>query len=367
MSTLTQASKEWSSRPADERFTSLIDLQDFKANQRIKSRQSAVSSRRLDILPSDDPADFKTLHVRGSSGQIVAPTHWSFGQLAQLAGAPAGYLRGLPAPMAADCLNYGLKHVRDVEDVGVLIETDDNGQAKTLRAATGPNYGRIWDADIVDSLVQKFGDGVNGDWRVPGEFGKRVEVTKQNTTLYASDRDMFVFLADETNKIEMPNRRDGKPGGLSRGFFVWNSEVGDKSMGAAFFLFDYTCSNRIVWGAEQFKEFRLRHTVGAPDRWLEEITPVLQDYAHNAASTVETHLLAAQNKKVDDVADFLTTRFGKHNAMAYMAAHDRDEGRPMESLWDVTTGMTAYARTLGNQDARVTLEREAGKVLAMAA
>jgi hypothetical protein len=32
---------------------------------------------------------------------------------------------------------------------------------------------------------------------VPGEFGQRVAVTKQNTTLYASDRDMFVFLADE--------------------------------------------------------------------------------------------------------------------------------------------------------------------------
>ena len=48
---------------------------------------------------------------------------------------------------------------------------------------------------------------------VPGEFGGRVTVTKDNTTLYASDRDMFVFLADEENRIELPNR-DGrlKPG-----------------------------------------------------------------------------------------------------------------------------------------------------------
>jgi hypothetical protein len=39
---------------------------------------------------------------------------------------------------------------------------------------------------------------------VPGEFGNRVTVTKDNTTLFASDRDMFVFLADEENVILEP-------------------------------------------------------------------------------------------------------------------------------------------------------------------
>ena len=32
-------------------------------------------------------------------------------------------------------------------------------------------------------LVDKFGDGISGDWRVPGEFGKRVDIDRQNTTL----------------------------------------------------------------------------------------------------------------------------------------------------------------------------------------
>jgi len=43
--------------------------------------------------------------------------------------------------------------------------------------------------------------------RVPGEFGRRVTVTKENTTLYASDRDMFVFLADEENRMSRAARR----------------------------------------------------------------------------------------------------------------------------------------------------------------
>jgi hypothetical protein len=56
---------------------------------------------------------------------------------------------------------------------------------------------------VVDALVDRFGDGITGTWRVPGEFGQRVTITKENTTLFASDRDMFVFLADEENRIEL--------------------------------------------------------------------------------------------------------------------------------------------------------------------
>jgi hypothetical protein len=38
----------------------------------------------------------------------VAPTHWSFGQLASQVGAPASYLRQLPAAIAGINLQYGL-------------------------------------------------------------------------------------------------------------------------------------------------------------------------------------------------------------------------------------------------------------------
>src|SRR5262249_44345241 len=89
------------------------------------------------------------------------------------------------------------------------------------------------------------------------------------------DRDMFVFLAGEEHRIELRNRRAGRFGSFARGFFVWSSEVGKTTLGAGFFLFDYVCCNRIIWGAEQYTEVRIRHTKGAPDRWLEEVTPVL--------------------------------------------------------------------------------------------
>lgn len=191
-----------------------------------------------------------------------------------------------------------------------------------MKAATGPNYGRIWNADIARSLVSRFGDGRTGDFRVPGEFGKQVAVTRDNTTIYGSDRDMFVFLADEEHRIDMQGRRNGEPGSLARGFFVWNSEVGSTSFGVAFFLFDYVCMNRIVWGVKQYSEMRLRHTVSAPDKWLDQAEPLLMEYANSAAGPIEETIRNAQQKKLDsDLDDFLKARkFNKSQISAILPA-----------------------------------------------
>lgn len=360
--TLMQASHQWASRPDDQRFVSLIDMQQRMNYVRDHSNARAVSSRAIELMPQGD--DHRGLAVVVGDEHVYNPTHHSFAQLAQLAEAPAAYLRTLPSELAADALNYGLGFKRGVADVGVLLYKDGTSE---LRAATGPNYGRIWNADIIKSLTDHVGDGISGSWRVPGEFGQAVEVTKANTTLYASDRDMFVFLADEEHRIEMPNRRHGANGSLARGFFCWNSEVGDKTFGIATFLFDYVCCNRIVWGAEGFSEIRLRHTTSAPDRWLEEIAPVLLSYSAASAAPVEQQIRNAQQKRVDDDLDtFLKTRFSGTQATAIKAAHEREENRPIETLWDVVTGITAYAKTIEYQDDRVAIERSAGKILNLA-
>jgi hypothetical protein len=361
-SVLTQASHQWSTRPADERYLSLNDMSQHFNRIRSESRALVQSSRRIEARPTD----MKGLEIVTDKLEMpVAPTHHAFQQLATLARSPAGYLRKLPAPLAADCINYGLRFERDIEDVGIL--THHNG-THSLRAATGPNYGRIWNADIVDAMVRRFGDGITGAWKVPGEFGKDVPVTKQNTTLYAGDRDMFVFLADEKNRIENPNRRNGQTGMLARGFFIWNSEVGDKTFGLGTFLFDYVCMNRIVWGAQEYKEVKIRHTSGAPDRFLAEMQPALVALSNASVEPITKAIEAAKARRVEeDMADFISKRFGKGLATPMMAIHEAEEGRPIESLWDVTTAATAYARGIEHQDTRVGIEREAGKLLKLAA
>jgi len=363
---LSRASTEWSRRPEDERFTSLLDLQEHTTRIRNNSRAAVIANRSLEAQPDG----VNGLRIVGPSGVPADVSHWAFGQLSTLAQAPAGYLRSLPAPMAADAINYGLHHARDVEEVGVLLTRNlENGPA-TMRAATGPNYGRIWNSSIVNALVSRFGDGVSGDWRIPGEFGKQVAVTKQNTTLYASDRDMFVFLADEENRIELPNRRDGRAGSLARGFFVWNSETGSETFGFGGFLFDFACSNRNVWGVNEYKEVRIRHTKGAPHKIAEQVLPALEAFAANNKehlNTTQALLLAAQRKKIDDVEAFLLKRFSRSQAAQVQTVHMAEEGRPIETLWGASTGVTALAKQIRHQNERIELEREGGRILALAA
>lgn len=358
---LMQASNQWMTRPDDERFTSLTAMRNHFDQVRQECRETTVSSRKIHF----EPVETRGLVYCDQSGKNHFPTHWAFGQLATLAEAPAGYLRTLPAPIAADCLNYGLQFKRQIEDVGLLLQS--NG-ANSVRAATGPKYGRIWNNDILAQLIARFGDGVSGAFRVPGEFGRAVVVTKENTTLFAGDRDFFVFLADEQNRIEIPNRRDGQPGTMARGFFVWNSETGARTLGVATFLFDYVCCNRIVWGASEYKEIRIRHTVSAPDKFVEEIGPALESYAQSSTASITKAITDAREKQLGDkLDDFLANRFGKRIADKIKLAHTADEGRPIETLWDAVTGATAYARSLGHQDARVDIERKAGDILDLVA
>lgn len=359
MTNLTQSSKQWATRPDDERFTSLADLDAFCQKQKELTTMGIMSNRQIKAIP--DGMD--NVLIQSESGKTIEMTNHAFNQISTIAQAPASYLRTLPAPMVADCINYGLQFNPE-KQMSVKVQQDEMGTPQSLRCATGPNYGTIWNGDITRTLRNKF---ENSDWTVPGEFGKTLDiVTKENTTLYASDRDMFVFLADEKNRIEIPNRRDGKTGSLARGFFLWNSEVGDKTCGIGFFLFDYACKNRTVWGAEQFREVKIRHTSGAPDRWLEEITPVLRDYSESSGAIVERQLLAAQNTKVSNVFKFLAERFTKTKAETYITAFKKDENREPETLWDITTGMTAYARSLSHTDNRIEIEKEAGRILSLA-
>lgn len=356
--------EQWRTRPADERFTSLIELQAAAHHTMDHSSARVVPSKSL----TADVVDGK-LVVKGPSGAAAIPTHWAFGQLASRAGAPAGYLRDLPNELAADCINYGLHVSRPVEDIGVLLYK--NGGPAEIRAVTGPNYGRIWQARVADVCVETFGDGRTGTFRIPGEFGKQVEITKDNTTLYMGDRDMVVFLADEEKSIDIPNRRDGKTGRLSSGIVIGNSDVGGGRLWVASFGFDYICKNRIIWGLRDVEELAIRHTASAPHRFMSEVVPALKVIAKNNIGLREAQIVAAQNTRVDDIDKFLAARkFNRSQISAIKAAYKTDEGQELlteTSVWDAVVATTAYARNLQYQDARIDIETTAGKMLKLAA
>lgn len=102
-----RVSSEWFNRPADERYLSLTDLFASVKSRSERSRTRTVESAAVRVEASRDDAERLLLLLPGSDAPI-APTHWSFGQLASLVGAPAAYLRQLPAALAGINLQYGL-------------------------------------------------------------------------------------------------------------------------------------------------------------------------------------------------------------------------------------------------------------------
>ncbi|MAI91290.1 MAG: DUF932 domain-containing protein, partial [Hyphomonadaceae bacterium TMED5] len=102
-----RVSSEWFSRPDDERYLSLSELYASVKGRAERSRTRTVESAAIRVeAHRDDPENLALILPEAEAP--VAPTHWSFGQLASLVSAPAAYLRQLPAPLAGINLQYGL-------------------------------------------------------------------------------------------------------------------------------------------------------------------------------------------------------------------------------------------------------------------
>ena len=87
-----RVSSEWFSRSDDEKFLSLSELYASVKGRAEQSRTRTVERVAIRVEAyRDDPE--KLALILPDAEAPVAPTHWSFGQLASLVGAPAAYLR----------------------------------------------------------------------------------------------------------------------------------------------------------------------------------------------------------------------------------------------------------------------------------
>jgi hypothetical protein len=367
-----RVSSEWFSRPDDERYLSLTALYGAVLARAERATARTVETREIRVEARRDDPERLSLIVPGRD-QPIAPTHWSFGQLCGLVGAPAGYLRQLPAPLAGINMQHGL-HAHRAELVKTL-EADD-GRVE-LRAVTGPDYGRIWDHELVAAVMKIAGDGI-GDtrWKVPGlldwstmTHNPFVEVTRDTTTLYASDRDVFLFLVDDAHPIEAGRLPNGDPDLYFRGFYCWNSEVGSKTLGMASFYLRAVCMNRNIWGAEGFEEISIRHSKFAANRFAHEAAPALERFATSSPAPFMAGIKAARERivarKDEDRKVFLRRHgYSRTDTDKVIATVLAEEGRPPESVFDFVQGLTALARSRPHQDARLELEGKAAKLLA---
>ena len=362
---LTRASEEWWKRPDDERYLTLDHLYASTLARADASEARTIVNDSLLVRGSAEAGG--ELYLEHDALGILDPTHWSLGQLATISHTPAKWIREVaPVPtgpaIAAHAINLGLRRLAERAEVQVMkLPTMPGLDTGTLRCIVGPEYGRIYDHEVVKAVIDVNGDG---RWHVPAA-SYQAKNPKRATTLYASDRDVFIFLVDEKNPVSV--HVDGVVRNLFRGFMVWNSEVGHHKFGFMTFLYDYVCDNRMVWGAREVKEVSIKHTKNAPDRFAREVRPMLRAYAEASVMDVESQLERATRKKVgstdEEVMDWLRRHeFTKKEGEAIMRTAKVEEGGA-RTVWELVNGGTAVARGIPYNDDRVLLEKRVSGLL----
>ena len=220
------AHREWASRPPDERYASVHALYEAARarHARIEERATETVDLRTEALDTDD------LAIRNTSGRTAALTHWSFGQLATIASAPPSYLRTLPAPIASEAINYGLRRFAH-EQYQLFIERT---APWTVHAITSPRYARVQHHELASRVLDLMAQ--HPAWHLPlgykdGEYGAE----RVPSGAYLGDRDMFLFLVDGNRDLDDPT--DRTHAGLFRGFILRNSDVGAAALTLDVFLF----------------------------------------------------------------------------------------------------------------------------------
>lgn len=239
MANLTRANRELYRRGPDETFQSLQELHDHCRQERRYSTD--IWQLPQTLLPQVHDG---SLSLTLEKGNGVGLTDWSFSQMCRLAGISKDTVNRLQPETATlafrDTLPQGDKPVQ-------LLTT-----GQTVRSVHGVSYTRLWNAELLETVRD-----------VAVEFQPPQTAYNGGTGLYCGEQDMFCFLIDPTGWIEI----DGEA--FAPGFFVWNSEVGRRSLGMQSFWFQRICQNHIVWDAVEVVEFSRKHTANVRDGLLE--------------------------------------------------------------------------------------------------
>ncbi len=233
---LTRASGELFRRAPDERFPTLDALLTHCLEERDESADRWHAPTAL--LPEPTPEG--RLAVRAGADGLFALNDWSFGQLCGLARVSKETINRLTPETAA----LAFRETLPVGNKPLQLLT----RGESIRSVHGTAYTRLHNADLVGMLKEYATDFTPPQAGFNGATG-----------LYCGEQDLFCFLIDPAGWAEI----DGEA--FAPGFFVWNSEVGKRSVGIQTFWFQKVCANHIVWDAVDVIDFSRKHTARVGD------------------------------------------------------------------------------------------------------
>jgi len=359
--TLTQANREWASRPADERMPDLETMHSRALAQRSAGMEKEVPFESLRLEAKDE-----SLYLsRGA--QPIKLMNWAFTQLCAKVTAPSEYLATLPATLAAQNLNHGLaKRIADGVGNGIANLLFHKNSEWLVRAVLTGAYERIWNCELTERLLDKQADG----WEPA-----RPDFNKQGDdfpSLYLGDRNMFAFIRYRNDYIQQPIAFSNSSAPIYKGFIVYNSEVGDKKLGALSFLYNGMCGNHLIWGARDVMEVEARHVGNVRERF-QLFDLKLREYSRKSLKEDEAIISRATRKVIAATKEqVLDTLFGKRSLKlsrkAIEAGYDAclpNEDGPANTVWGMVQGLTRFSQISRNADVRIAIDKEAGKLLEM--
>lgn len=249
MQVLKRAHKELFQRGPDECFDSLSALATRCLEQKQLSTDLWLPPRELHPQPDGD----SHLAVQLNGNGEFQMNDWSFTQLCTLAKVSKDTVNRL----APETARRVFEETLPTGNKPLQVFT----QGQNVRSIHGVSYTRLHNADLLAMLMEFAVDFTPPQKAAYG--GNTEKGGSGGTGLYAGEQDMFAFLIDPTGWAEIGGEA------FAPGFFVWNSEVGKRSLGIQTFWFQAICQNHIVWDAVEVVEFTRKHTASIHDSLAE--------------------------------------------------------------------------------------------------
>jgi histone H3/H4 len=185
------------------------------------------------------------------------------------------------------------------------------------------------------------------------------------TGLYGGEQDMFCFLIDPAGWTDIGGEA------FAPGFFVWNSEVGCRTVGIETFWYQSVCQNHIVWDAVEVVEFSRKHTanvheaLGEIRRAIENLVQKRDQRRDGFVKAVQRAMETTLGSDAEEALKALT-----QNGIARTLAKEaveiaKEKGRL--TIFAMVDALTRIASRQVNAGERLLVDQKAAGLLSLAA
>lgn len=338
---LTQAHEALFRRSPDECFGSLEQLIQHCRQHKEQSTDRWHLPQNIVTSPDDGPLMLQI----GNDGAFLM-NDWSFSQLCKLARVSKDTVNRLSPDTADQVFRETLPAGR--KPLQILTAND------TVRSIHGATYTRLWNADLLH-MLQEFAT----------DFQPPQKASGGGTGLYAGQQDLFCFLIDPTGWAEIEGEA------FAPGFFLWNSEVGRRSVGISTFWFEQVCANHIVWDAVEVEQVSRKHTTNVHDalvtirQTLEKLVEKRDQRKDGFARMMQKAMHTTLGDDTDEVHEVLA-KSGINRTLAKKALEIAQQ-RGRFTIFAVVEALTRLATEEQNAGDRLEADQKAAALLDIAA